>query len=131
MLPGSPQAKDERLWFGLSSENLGGTGTDSDIYYILSDWNIIEPTPTPSVTPMLTFTPTSTPSMTPNETSFTPTPTCFPADLDQDRDVDARDLLDLIRGLNTESDTADLNGDEVTDIKDLFFFGLWWAKEQD
>ena len=44
-------------------------------------------------------------------------------------DVDARDLLDLIRGLNTESDTADLNGDEVTDIKDLFFFGLWWAEE--
>lgn len=98
------------------------------------------PTATPSLTPMWTRTPTATPtaisSPTPTHTplpTFPVTPTIPPescGDLDGDAVVGANDLqraaANWRNGVGAE---ADLNGDDILDIRDIMIIASQWGAQ--
>lgn len=108
------------------------------------------PTPTPTITPTPsqtqpegpTQTPTETttpdPSGTPTETiqptnTATPTQTgspepLSPADFNEDGNVEAGDMIEMISELQSGGVETDLNEDGVIDYKDCFRFSIHWQE---
>jgi len=100
------------------------------------------PNETPFITP--TFTPTFTPkppiptkTNTPGPTNtFTPRPTATHTrtplipDYNHDGRVSSADLLEMLKGLDTQDLKYDLNQDHKRDYKDLFLFSNWWLTEE-
>ena len=79
---------------------------------------------TPSVTP--SFTPTTSPVATNTPSSATRIP-----DYDGDDHVGCSDVLIFLRAFNTTGEDAaliDLDNDQDVDFRDLFLFALWWSQ---
>jgi hypothetical protein len=91
------------------------------------------PTPSATLTPTQTITPESTPTPTSTLTMTqmgTVTPT-VDADLNEDRSVDALDLLRLLKAWNSEIGEAspeDLHPDGLLNLKDLALFQDYWKE---
>ncbi len=114
----------------IDTELSGGTTYYYQIYEYDSSFNsrqLTAPffaTTQEPLTPTPSYTPTNTPTVTATPT-VTPTPEM--PDFTGDNRVDAADLLRMIKALrNDETGSYDLNGDDVSNYKDLFLFSRWW-----
>ena len=123
--------------------------TTENINFVLYRTDEFTPTPTltPTITPTITpggptLTPTITPggptltptntgvvpthTNTPSPTPTGPTPTPRPGDLNNDGDVNWKDMLGLADGFIKGGTDNDLTGDGEVDYLDIFLFSQYW-----